>query len=413
MKRLTSLRFAVVALGEIAQSPRMMNHARALLDEGAAVELVGYIRLPLPDDLTGVPNLTVRSVSRLAAHRWASLPRMVFVIAAMARSAWISVRLAIVLIQIGRVHGYIVQNPPALPALLITWLTARRYRARLIIDWHNMTFAMLSARLGSGHPLVRVIEYVEGVLARRANGHWCVSDALRGDLASRWSITADVVRDRPRVHIPHCPENERYDVLREVADAVGNSFNPAAAAGAVLIVSPTSWSSEEDMPLLARGLARFSRSGEAPPIVVFATGVGPHRGAFEQHARTLQSVQLSIVTGWLPDALYRRLLSVADLGISVHRSTSGLDLPMKIVDMLAAGIPPLVFDYGPCLNELLTAATSAGSFSDADGLAERLRTLLADYPSLTRLRRIRAAIGTALPAWKDEWERAALPGVLP
>ena len=58
------------------------------------------------------------------------------------------------------------------------------------------------------------------------------------------------------------------------------------------------------------------------PILLFATGYGPLRPRFEARARKMESTKLRIVTGWLPEPLYRDLLRAADLGISMHRSAS-------------------------------------------------------------------------------------------
>jgi beta-1,4-mannosyltransferase len=94
----------------------------------------------------------------------------------------------------------------------------------------------------------------------------------------------------------------------------------------------------------------------------------------------------------------------------MHRSASGLDLPMKIVDMIAAGLPVLAYDYGPCLAELLPRECAAGLFTTAAELAERLGALLQDYPALARLAGGRAAIAAlASPDWHEEWRRVALP----
>ena len=408
MDALKGRRIAVLVQGELAQSPRMLNHARELAAAGAQVDLVGFAGISLPPDVAGHPAIAVHPISRLGAARWRGLPRVLFIPAAALRALWLTARIGWLLIRtLPRPDAVLVQNPPALPAAALAVVAARLRRAAVIVDWHNLSAAMLALRLGADHALVRTTARFERWLAGQAQASLSVSEALR------LRVQADarrgpcvVLHDRPLRQPAAITDAERVSILRRVAEALRAEIASGEARAPVVAVTSTSWSADEDMDLLLDALTKFA----GPPLVLIATGLGPGRAAFDARARDLERPGLRIVTGWLADDLYRDLLRAAHLGVSMHRSASGLDLPMKIVDMIAAGLPILAYAYGPCLDELLPRQQAAGLFTTAPELAEQLGMALHDYPQLCHLARVRVAMAAlASPGWTEEWRRIALP----
>ena len=82
---------------------------------------------------------------------------------------------------------------------------------------------------------------------------------------------------------------------------------------------------------------------------MFLTGRGPLREAFEARAARRNFKAIAVKTLWLEPADYPTLVGMADLGLCLHQSSSGLDLPMKLADLRGAGVPAAAYDYAPVL----------------------------------------------------------------
>eukprot|EP00887_Chlorella_sp_A99_P002063 scaffold18.g2063.t1 len=281
-------------------------------------------------------------------------------------------------------------------------------------------------------------------------------------------------------------------------EALAPAGDGGAARGAVrlradrpaLVVSSTSWTPDEDFGLLLRAAqeydARARRSRQPYPRILFLiTGVpaaplvapaaracaagprqagvrlpslppracccagrGPQRAAYEARMRGMDLGHVAFRTLWLEPGDYLLLLGSADLGVSLHASSSGLDLPMKarllprrmrltwerVVDMFGCGLPVCTVAY-PCIGELVSHEHNGLLFSTPEQLAQQLLDLFrgfgeaaeggaepggrapkqrgggGDAARLGLLARLRAGVreGGGLPRWHDSWRRVVLP----
>lgn len=88
---------------------------------------------------------------------------------------------------------------------------------------------------------------------------------------------------------------------------------------------------------------------------------------------------ISLTALWLDISDYPLLLSCCDLGICLHTSSSGLDLPMKILDMYGAGLPVLAYYY-PTIFELVKNGENGILFRSSSDLSAHLYRLYCDSP---------------------------------
>lgn len=82
-------------------------------------------------------------------------------------------------------------------------------------------------------------------------------------------------------------------------------------------------------PSLTHPQARRSRQ-PYPRLLILVTGRGPQRAAYEAKMAGMDLAHVAFRTVWLEPGDYPTLLGSADLGVCLHTSSSGLDLPMKV-----------------------------------------------------------------------------------
>ena len=491
MPRLDHVQVTVLVLGDVGRSPRMQYQALALADSGAAVDLVAYADSAPHQAVRDHPRITLHALRPFLVNLRRRLPRPLFLVSAVVMVVSQCVQILWALLRVRKPDFILVQNPPAIPTLVLALLVSWLRSAKFVIDWHNFGYTMLSLKLGSRHPAVRVARWYESLVSRGASEHFCVSKAMQQELRQGWDLAgAIVLYDRPAAIFAPTPLHVRHDLFHRLRDVIAmpeagchadaregseqrhndvyqertllttlsvpndrmrgevarycsrrqseSAAAPIAPAPELLpfvqlrqdrpaiIVSSTSWTPDEDFSLLLEAIERCDErirtqeesSGNDPRgarpfphLLFFITGKGPLRALYEEQIGRLALRNIHLRTLWLKAEDYPLLLGAADLGICLHRSTSGLDLPMKVADMFGAGLPVCAFDYGPCLAEMVRHGEDGLLFSTGEQLAEQLYDLFRGFPSATPLLDFlrQNVAGHHRQSWFDGWKDVAEP----
>lgn len=367
---------AVVVMGDIARSPRMLNHARELAANGFEPVLIGYRGREFEPPAGA--RVAVLDGGRSAPRERSAL---LFAITGGLRMSRLFFALLGALLK-EKPGAILVQNPPSFPTLAAAILAGKWLRAKVIIDWHNYGFSLLALRLGERHWLVRLARWYEFRAGRGSDAHLCVSGAMRADLLSH-GIAAEVLYDRPLVLRPHSAD--------------------AALSSRMVAVCPAGWTADEDIELLLAALRLLQDSA----ITVYITGEGVKRKELEAELQALRASGVLVDTSFLPENEYWNLIDRADLGLSLHRSSSGLDLAMKVVDLFSASVPVCALDYSGSIAEQIEEGVTGFLFHTAQDLAKLLTQIAGAPETLAPMRRAVRERGCDL--WHGEWARVALP----
>ena len=417
----------ILVLGDFGRSPRMQYHTESLLyHANKNVDVVAFggsqpidaICCKLKDDRnqTSVKIHNLRSFPRLNSQ----YPRIFFLLYAPVKVfVQIMQLLWVLLIRVrGGLSHVIVQNPPSIPSLAVAWLVCRFRRASFVIDWHNYGHTILALSLNEKHWLVSIAKTIERFFGRLGDAHLCVTDAMRNDLIKKWGIDDDLIatfHDRPPAMFHPSSEKDRDELFARLSalqnhtgDAFRRAFEMAASNGQTrpaVLVSSTSWTPDEDFSILLRALEAYdSAPAKLPTLLCVITGKGPQRAYYERLMRSRPMRRVVVATAWLSFTDYPLLLGAADVGVSLHYSSSGLDLPMKVVDMFGAGLPVCAIDFD-CLSELVQHEKNSLVFSDHTELSAQLQRLLGANGGRELGAYRKQLEGFRKDGWTNRWNR--------
>jgi beta-1,4-mannosyltransferase len=305
------------------------------------------------------------------------------------------------------------QNPPSIPTLVVASFICFFRNTKLVIDWHNFGYSILALKLGRLHPLVLVSRLFENFYARFAFAHFAVTDAMATVLKQKYDIKAEALHDRPAALFKPLNLEERKDFLSRLPETVQHAAE-LSSGSLRLVVSSTSWTADEDFSILLEALTSYSalatsRTG-LPNILTIITGKGPLKEHYLGKIRALNQekklLNVLVLTAWLTPQDYALLLGSADLGVSLHTSSSGVDLPMKVVDMFGAGLPVVGWSKFEAWPELVKEGANGRGFATSKQLADLFSQLLReDGTELAHLKE--GALKESSHRWDQEWDGIA------
>lgn len=446
--------FCVVVLGDIGHSPRMLLHARSALNAGYKVDVIGYKGSRLPEDLESNPSIHFHYLTELPRVS-ESLPRVLYYLYAPIKAVFLAFQLfSVAMFKVAAPEVYVVQNPPSIPTLhvmqVVNWLKQRH----LVIDWHNYGASVVAHRLGQGSIFTKVVALYERAWGYKATIHVTVSRVMARELLYKYEKRGKVTTlyDRAPEHFRQLTVDEVHNFHEELKleklvkeQTLNSTFLPTIGAKQtlltekktasgpaafradrpVLIVSSTSWTPDEDFQILLDAakqyddLAKLENSGKAGSVyrklLFVITGKGPLKQHYEEVISKMALENVAFITTWLSPEDYPLLLGSADLGVSLHTSTSGVDLPMKVVDMFGCGLPVCAFKY-PTLSELVVAKSNGFVFENAGELKSQFVHLFKGFPldhpeTHAQLEGMRSVLRNTfqLTRWDENWREMLLP----
>ena len=171
------------------------------------------------------------------------------------------------------------------------------------------------------------------------------------------------------------------------------------------MISSTSFTPDEDFNILLDALKNYENTPNTPPILLIVTGKGPLKSKFLETVDKLEFTnKVCVKSAWLSSEDYPKVLACADLGISLHTSSSGIDLPMKIVDFFGCGVPVVSLDF-PAIDELVkNKVNGLITNSKSDQTKEVARLVTEVFTDDALLRSIKeGALEESNSRWDENW----------
>jgi len=260
---------AILVLGDLNRSPRMLNHSKAisdLLTDINEVSLIGFNGGCLRSDISNDNKIKTYYISDTINHIVKKLPRFLFILSALLKIIFQMISLVwILMFKIPRPKFLILQNPPGIPAIYICSIICFMRRTTFIIDWHNYGYTILDVNKRN-KIIVYIAKLYEKFYGKCSKINFCVSDKMKEHLKDNMGIDAIALPDRAMPNVfkrlnmndSHIFFNKYFKDEKETVN-ISNIFTDTNITNnsvtfkknrPILMLSSTSWTPDEDFNLL-------------------------------------------------------------------------------------------------------------------------------------------------------------------
>lgn len=429
-------KWCVINLGDAGRSPRINNHVVQLAaSKDCEVDYVTHVETDLPLAIKK-ENVHIHATNHVLLKLIGFLPAAFYF--------WLRFAVEIMTLEVlfmlhlrKKYDGVLVQNPYSLPVLvLLAIYKLWSPHTKVVIDMHNFGYTLmgkgravaeaespsLSATVLRAIALLRSLQrrifvqlyfVVETTFVRLvADEVLVVSQAMKVVLEQEWNIPADRVKllyDTPNAgagfkKLSLAEKHNFLSSFAELRDAQGGSLLASVEGGKpvekkdrpLVFTVSTSWGIDDDFDTLIQAIELYKAApGAKRRLEFFFTGTGPKKHFVAKQLKALSDELVQIHMKWFSAEDYAKMIACADFGISVHASTSGVDLPIKVIDSLACHVPVIAYNYAPAIKELVSEA-NGHLYDNAAELCELLLKVGKAGPTNYRFEE---------RLWADEWKK--------
>ncbi|ODV62580.1 chitobiosyldiphosphodolichol beta-1,4 mannosyltransferase [Ascoidea rubescens DSM 1968] len=420
---------AIVVLGDLGHSPRMCYHALSFAKFNFNVELCGYVQSNLSSDLVDNINININDIP-IYSNNGNDRSQKTFLLFSIKKVLFQIFHVFKLLFNFKNFDYILIQNPPNIPLFFIILLYIKIFSrsTELIIDWHNLGYSILALKYDNAfdNPIVKFARFYELFFGRFADYHLTVTNNLKNFLINSFNFTpnkifvlydrADSNKFKPvssndeRLNIIN--NNSNFDHIFKNQQIIDSHFDFEKDK---IIITSTSFTPDEDLNLLLSSLKLYDvyylnnqsnpKHPYLPKLYLIVTGKGPLKSQFLNSIKNFNfSSNIIIKNFWLSYEDYATILSLSDLGISLHTSSSGLDLPMKILDMFGTGIPVIALNF-KSLSELIKDGENGFAVDlQPMNIFDKLLELFTDDQIYNKIKK--GAMLESQKSWNKNWSKS-------